>query len=859
MHMKKRFAQTAAVLLIGVLLYAFGIWAGCRQAQFTGEKEKRCYPTEREARERAEEEPVLCAPVSSYASEKETGIAEGLLAELQEYVRRGEQSEAMEAYRDEALLLDVEELTRLCPAYERLIAEGEERGTIDLSGQDILQGIDRIYQVLSDGEDGNILLIQYAGYEAASPNLAFGIMLWETNTGYLAGSVSIGAGSEMGGRTSVIFAWEEDGQKEYYLLEKLTEGELFVKRLTLRGDWEEALLDGHSYRVFDGDEKYIRQETTRAVPGFYYLNRKSSLLPAVKEYVEENMACFADKLYGWDGIVWRDLIIWGDEESAVLTEEEEQQIEEALGKRIYSGSLRIVCADYDNDGDAELFFREEKEGIRLLCWEDGVCTAEPVALYGGEAAAQIWFVEFAGKTVTFEMVLPYGEAYPVLSAYLIEGEQKTLLLTCQLVYGDTVETGGYRSRRESFAYQDIYGFCPVVSLAKEYQAAPWESLSPEMAEVCGEIRVTPAWDEQPFSDSFLSFIRRCYGEVLAGRGRFGQWLEPYEIDRKEDRERFLLLAGIEEEWLASLHGWAYRFISPDGSEHFLVDMDCGGTLGACTLEWYSVEGEEIQYVDALTDHYRGDYSGIVLFEGQIYCIITDYDFGTKNLCGVHILPLNDRGEWEHYYLSLTPDVENYQPVCLYGGQKAALSDYVESVYKEALTAGMEQKIFAGIGENAAITAGLRRSIKNKNIFAFRNHYRVIDADNDGEWEVIHTEYFWPSSYHQTFMVEYGMYGYRDGAFVEFDMQDILNGYGTHSRTAERGAYSVSCYPLQIWFEEIGGVTYLFTLDLLSPTNDYLLRACVIREGTAEDVGVWLLHAAMLENIEEAVYVSYTRG
>lgn len=223
------------------------------------------------------------------------------------------------------------------------------------------------------------------------------------------------------------------------------------------------------------------------------------------------------------------------------------------------------------------------------------------------------------------------------------------------------------------------------------------------------------------------------------------------------------------------NGWSLTKLTgrktESGSEHFLVDMDCGGTIGACTLEWYSVEEGEIQYVDALTDHYRGDYSGIVLFEGQIYCIITDYDLGTKNLCGVHILPLNDRGEWE----------------------------------------------------------------------------------------VIHTEYFWPSSYHQTFMVEYGMYGYRDGAFVEFDMQDILNGYGTYSRTAERGAYSVSCYPLQIWFEEIDGVMYLFTLDLLSPTGDYLLRACVIREGTAEEVGVWLLHAAMLENIEEAVYVSYTRG
>lgn len=857
MQMKKRLLQTAAVLIIGALLYAFGIWEGSRQAQFTGEKEKRCYPTGSEARERAEEEPVLCAPLSDYVSEKETGIAEGLLAELQEYVRLGEQSEAIEAYRDEALLLDVEELTRLCPAYESLIVEAGLCESSIIEGQNVLEGIAGIYQVPLSGEGSDTLLVQYEGYGG---NRGYWVLLKKVGERYQVGLDCIGAGDavrQVKERRSVIFTWGDGEERGCYLLEKTKEKGLFVRRLVLCEDWEERVED--SSRLFDGDGKYIRQETTRAVPDFYYLNRKSSLLPAVKAYVEANMACFADKLYGWDGIVWRDLTIWGDEESVVLTEEEEQQIEEVLGRRVYSGSRHVVCADYDNDGDAELFFREEDEGIRLLFWEDGVCKAEPVALYDGEAAVRMWFVEFAGQTVTFEMVLPYGEAYPLLSAYLIEGEQKTLLLTCQLVYGDTVEIGGSYSLRERFGYQDIYGFCPVVSLAKEYQAAPWESLRPKMEAVCGEVRVTPVWEEQFFSDSFLSFIRRCYGEVLAGRGRFGQWLEPYEIDGEEDRERFLLLAGIEDEWLASLYGWAYCFTSPDGSEHFWVDMDGGGTLGACTLEWYSVEEGEVQYVDALTDHYRGDYSGIVLFEGQIYCIITDYDFGTKNLCGVHILPLNDRGEWEHYYLSLTPDVENYQPVCLYGGQKAALSDYVESVYEEALTAGMEQKIFAGIGENAAITAGLRRSIKNKNIFAFRNHYRVIDADNDGKWEVIHTEYFWPSSYHQTFMVEYGMYGYRDGAFVEFDMQDILNGYGTDSRTAERGAYSVSCYPLQIWFEEIDGVTYLFTLDLLSPTGDYLLRACVIREGTAEDVGVWLLHAAMLENIEEAVYVSYTRG
>ncbi|MBD5478302.1 MAG: hypothetical protein HDR14_03270 [Lachnospiraceae bacterium] len=860
MGIKRRILQAGIVAFTAALLVFTGVVESNRQNRFTGEKGKYLYPSGMEALQRAAEEPVLCAPVGeAYLSGEETGIAEGLLAELQEYVSRGAQSEAMEAYRDEALMLDVEELLKLCPEYESLIEEAQERGTFYL-GLDILQDIIRVYQIPSDEDDSNTLLIQYAGHAADSSYDRLWIFLRETDTGYLAGVAPIGAYSEMGSKEkmSVIFTWEEGGQKAYYLLEKLPAGGLYVRRLVLRGDWEERLRS-EIFGVFDGEAKYIRRETTRAVPGFYYLNRRSSLLPAVKEYVEENMACFADKLYGWDGIVWRDLTIWGDEESAALTEEEEQQIEEALGKRIYP-RLVVVSADYDNDGDLELFFREENEEIQMLFWEDGVCKAEPVALHGKETAAQLWFVEFAGKTVTFEIALPYGETYPLLSAYLIEGEQKTLLLTCQLVYGDTVEAGGYESIRESSSYQDIYGFCPVVTLAETYQGSPWESLSPELEAACGEVGVTPVWEEQPFSDSFLSFIRECYGGVLAGRANFSQFLEPYEIDMTGDREEFLQSMGIEDKWLASLYGWAYRFTSPDGVEHFLADRDCGGTLGVCTLELFGVKEKVFQYTE-LVDHYRGDYSGIVLFEGQVYCIITHYDFGTKKLRGVHILPLNDRGEWEHYYLSLTPDVENYQALCLYGGQEAALSDYVESVYIEVLSDSVERKNFAGIGENAAITAALRRSVKNKDIFVFWDidSYKVIDADNDGEWEVIRTGYYWPSSYHQSFMVEYGMYGYRDGAFVEFDMWDILNSYDAYSRAAEGVFCWVDCYLLQLWFEEIDGVTYLFTLDMLSPTGDYLLRACVIQDGTAKDVGVWLLHAAMLENIEEAVYVCYSLG
>lgn len=605
----------------------------------------------------------------------------------------------------------------------------------------------------------------------------------------------------------------------------------------------------------DGDGRYVRQETIGVDPAFYYLDRKSSLLPAVKEYVEANMACFADKLHGWEGIVYRDLTIWGDEETAVLTKEEEQQMEEALGKRFLS--LEIVRADYDNDGEEELFFREKDEAVRLLFWENGL-KAEPVVLYGKEPAVQMWFVEFAGKTVTFSITMPYGEAYPLLSAYCIEEGQAALLLTCQLVYGDTAETGGSTSMRESSTYQDIYGFCPKVPLAERKQVLPWEAFMEEAEVFCGEVRVTPVWEEQPFSESFLSLIRQCCKETLAGRnGSAWQYMEPYVVDMEKDREAFLeLLPGGE--FFSEAYHWAYRFTAPDGTEQFLAERDCMGTIGVCTLEWFIVEGNTLSYMDSLTDYYRGDARWMVLFEGRLYCIIACYDFETKSLCGMHILPFSETGEWEHYYLSLTPDTKQYRLVCLYGGQ-SALSDYVEAVYQSVLADSVEQKVFTGNGENGVMTDELYRSIKNKDIWVYRSpaSSRVIDANNDGEWEVIRTNYDNPSSYHQWLFMEYAIYGFRDGAFVEYDCGDIWDDYADYR--GDNSPFRISSVPMQIWFEEIDGVTFLFRLDLLSPTSHYLLRAYVVRDGTVEDAGVWLLSAVMTENIEEAVYEDYLQG
>ena len=132
-----------------------------------------------------------------------------------------------------------------------------------------------------------------------------------------------------------------------------------------------------------------------------------------------------------------------------------------------------------------------------------------------------------------------------------------------------------------------------------------------------------------------------------------------------------------------------------------------------------------------------------------------------------------------------------------------------------------------------------------------------DADNDGEAEYLaaYCDYdrnAYQDTYYPRPTVEYVMYGYREGKFVELSLDTLeqdgafAENYGC-SYTWDLGEDCiVKRYPQQLWFEELDGVTYFFTLEMLAPTHSYLLRARVIEDGAVKEAGAWILFAPVVE-------------
>ena len=65
-------------------------------------------------------------------------------------------------------------------------------------------------------------------------------------------------------------------------------------------------------------------------------------------------------------------------------------------------------------------------------------------------AARLWFAEFSGKTVTFEIVKPYGESYPLLAAYLVEKDKILLFQSAGKQIGILLHICPYLSRQGMF-------------------------------------------------------------------------------------------------------------------------------------------------------------------------------------------------------------------------------------------------------------------------------------------------------------------------------------------------------------------------------------------------------------------------
>lgn len=872
----KKYVLRAAVFCAVVVLGMSGchvnagkgdLSAGRKQSLFQ-RPEDRFYPSQEEALRLVDTLPLLCTPVEETYQKNEDGpgFPEEMLADLQEYVRRGEAEEAIDAYRDETLLVDREEMRELCPEYENLLAEwmGEHRD-ITVKPEDVADNIVQIYQLKQEGEK-ELLLLEYSGLEIPWYYIA------KEGEAYQIGTAWLERYGDLRGQPGerVVFA-DEDG---YCLLlcgtvrRTYTEEEELLRlcRFTLREE------EGEGESPFRVEERrYIRARTTRAVPDFFYLNGGAALTPAVQEYVEENAAVFADRLLG-------DEAIWGDEEYAKVPEKGTEILWTESDKQDTIDDwqwLNHVCqADYDNDGEEELFWRGFLWGWRdnaLLVEEnDGYRTAY-VRLFDKDVIAeQMWFVEFEGKIITFEIAEPYGADCPLLSAYLIEENKKTPILTCQLVYGQTVEID--KDSYVAYGYDtDCFRIKPVVPLIagleeeSEEQAAFREKLTAWIRGVGEEVTIMPVntlstdtlseEGEVPIPEDFLAFLREGAAWSMSGR-YFSAYASPYEVDTERDLAEFIEKSGDSAYW----YDMAYYWESKDGTDNYLVSEAVDFWEEVNTLYWYRDDGEGVYQKEAITDLSTGygSYCGILSYGGRRYCVIVGRDTWISPL-RMDLITLGDAGEWEHYCISLTYESEQYDAYALYDADMpAALPDYVSEEFEEILMC-MHWEVYEGRGAYDELPNAVWRNIKNRDLsYAVQyaaytswstpghNRYREVDVDNDGEPEYTASYQVWAPRGDR--FLFHTIYGWRDGAFVELSLgEGILDSYQDMD-----DAYGVLGGLEQLWFEELDGVTYLFTVEELSLFDSYLLRVRLIKDGEVQDVGAWLFrhNGAILEDIQK---------
>ncbi|MBD5535734.1 MAG: hypothetical protein HDQ99_08785 [Lachnospiraceae bacterium] len=841
-------AVRRGVILVSAftILCMFGAWSsGSFSGLISGkERENRLYPSEAEAVEMAGMLPTVCTPVGECYQKKEgeRGFSEELLADLQECVRSGGMSAAVEAYQDDTLLIDVDTLLSLCPDYESLIAEQAEKQKVGLQEKDIIDGIVSIYRVELDGE---ALLVEYRDLEVPW------FLLKKTEGGYLAGNVHLS-------NYTITPSWEHCGRAMfaegdgYCLLEWIQrDGEelLSLYYFTPQEGWLQNI--GEVRLLFDWEIRYIRENAIKAVPSFFYLNHNHSLTPEVQAYVEENAMLLADRLV-------EDDVIWGDETSAAPIESNVEVIGET-GERWemypYEWNDGVSQADYDNDGETELFWRKPYDSKNLLLTAaGGGYRAESISLYGADMpAVELWFVEFSGKTVTFEIVEPYGADCPLLAAYLVEGNKRIPLLTCQLIYGKTVEIDDNESANgNSFQVRQVMPLLAGQEKETVEQTAFQKKLTAWIREAGRDVVIEPLQAETPFPEDFLEFIEEGAAWCLSGK-LFSAYAAPYEVNTEKDLEEFKEKYSVPG--YLDYNMMAYRWEAADGTVNYLVSEGLDYINAVNTLYWYRDDGDGLYQKEPITDLScdYGSYCGVLSYGGRLYCVTVAVNLWRQPL-RIDLIPLGDAGEWEHYCLSFSYEEKMQEMLAL--EENTVLDAYVEeeaeAIYAACTT---EPSPYQGRGEAGIIPKEIWRDIKNRD-FSYsqrrswydsaHHDFKPVDVDNDGESEyaAVYISYGRYQDY-----IDYTIYGWRDETFTEFTMEgegllccyeDRDNGYGITSELE------------QIWFEEIDGVTYLFTVEKLTLLDGFLMRARVIQDGKVQDAGAWLFRhtGVMLQDIQE---------
>lgn len=842
--MKKRVLQSIITVftLLGVIFFAK--WSDeyhtLRMEKFGVEQSPVILPTNTIAEELRAREIVNYMDVSAgYKSEYEGWMYPAeLLEELQEYVATDSMDLILADYMNKSVKISVEDFIRKCPDYAQVLRDwfaNENYWFSACESFDVVGTRFSVYEMQLEGQ--TVWVLKYIGHSCVDYPI---LLAQKDGEAYVIGFEYWDNGN------FTIIPYEQNGEIAYYVIEILRDGSGSSYAISLAHPyvyhaWDEEE-DGKIHIIF-ASNLYVYNSLETVVPRYTYINSKELLAHQVKAYVDENLWALAY-------LNWNRTWIWGDEEvPTFMTEVEQMHVLEATGEQSYY-ALEYALADYNNDGEKELFYRTSgKSNIYLEQQADGSFKKYFYRLSvdgRGLDVEKLWFVEFGDKVITFEIAERFGsDDGKFLVAYIYENGKQTPLLVYRICHEQTITVTEEYISASQVAFDDKVSLLEseVPSEAEQRRTADRRSMiSLKQIE-----RVVSLWqDPVPFSESLYNVVRETFHELAQGNySEYYRWdtLEAYMVDTVKDTKEFGKYVDELTDWNGDSYEvpfdngyiWGYKWFEEGSTKNYLVCDYGNGYGGSVGLGWYKVSDGEVCYVETISESHEDGEFRLISYEGKLYCISTLWKKpGHYSLCGMQVICLGEKGDWETHVYKLEADYECI-PVYQYGETKDLFQEYVTDHYTEMITAMQNEQWY---GANSGVEGLAKDEIRMfKNILGPRFGengalWMLADIDNDSIQEYITCD----TTYFGNF--DFRIYRNANGEFRELD----VFGETIYDELVKKGA--------QFWVEERDGVNYVFVLEKSGVVvTDYVLHIRTVQDGELTEKAAYLFRANPREVVE----------
>lgn len=810
--MKKRIFSIIVVFMCLYALYTAAEEEIILQQRWKIEMARQTFPGLMERREIEAGEPVALQDISAIYNEEEEQIPLDMLLDLQKYAMEKDWEGALVAYGDESLLMDTETFLEICPDYNKMYAE--RMGYDDFDSEEI--AADYIYKVELDGIEGDEYLVFFKKSSISSMDICY---VRDNGNGYQI-EYRYGAGGKTG--EFVLFRSEAETGNVYYKLQchRGTADEVTGLYLT-RYEGRKVSEDNDKYYLAF-ESKTIGEVEVKLQPYFTYLNYRNQYAYETKEYIKQNLWMLF--LSRENGPYW-----WGEEEALPYGHALLAEVESVLENKHRENA--VVKVDYDNDGEDEIFDRGGKYQDKIIQVDEyGNYVAENLNLGnfdGMYQADRIWFVKVQDKIITLQLVTAGDNE--LIEAYLVEGNRRIPLVTCQIGYVHEVGSSAYREWWNSVPL--LEGTETLVKAEREWFA---DNCMESIAEYRQNNEIVAYEGEIPFDKSLYELLQKEVYHLIEDEEY--EFLNTYSVDTTDDTEYFMSQLTEKDEWVAMMCRWAYLWYTSDGSENYLVYEDSGGTSGMCYLEWYKKTEEGMEYQTTVDFASGRGNEELIWYNGQLIFVAGNISEYRGQLVDWNITVFEDSGEWTNYSIEYEKETENYQCIPIYEETGATVCDWIEENAVDIVekTENNEARLFEYNGQE--LTAEDESIFKN--LFGMyskeRSIYLKADINHDGAEEYLLQYYYYTGG---NDYYDWYIYGTREDEFRRRNIFSLI-------RSSAQGMYSI-----KEDFAEFDGETCIITIEQIENSHDYLVRARVIREGEIQQKGVWLLLAELEEYIE----------